>query len=282
MIIDFHTHTFPDKIAPAAVAKLQETARIPAWTDGTNAGLSASTKAAGVDISVVLPVATSTKQVPSINEKAAETNRRTADTGVLSLGCIHPDYEDWHAELGRFRELGLKGFKIHPVYQRTNIHELPYLRILERAGELDLVVAAHCGVDMGYPDLDFCSPPKIRRAMEQVGPVKFVAAHMGAWKNWNQVADELADLPIMFDTSFSGGTITPLTEGALPPEECQLLREEEFVRLVRLYGAHRVLFGTDSPWTDQAQSLAWIRALPLTEEEKAAILGGNAQKLLKL
>lgn len=282
MIIDFHTHTFPDKIAPAAVAKLQETARIPAWTDGTNAGLSASTKAAGVDISVVLPVATSTKQVPSINEKAAETNRRTADTGVLSLGCIHPDYEDWHAELGRFRELGLKGFKIHPVYQRTNIHELPYLRILERAGELDLVVAAHCGVDMGYPALDFCSPPKIRRAMEQVGPVKFVAAHMGAWKNWDQVADELADLPIMFDTSFSGGTITPLTEGALSPEECQLLREEEFVRLVRLYGAHRVLFGTDSPWTDQAQSLAWIRALPLTEEEKAAILGGNAQKLLKL
>ena len=103
-------------------AGLQEIARIPAWTDGTNAGLSASTKAAGVDISVVLPVATSTKQVPSINEKAAETNRHTADTGVLSLGCIHPDYEDWHAELGRFRELGLKGFKIHPVYQRTNIH----------------------------------------------------------------------------------------------------------------------------------------------------------------
>lgn len=282
MIIDFHTHTFPDKIADAAVSKLKESAGIPAWTDGTNRGLSASMKEAGVDLSIVLPVATSPRQVPGINDKAAEANRHTGETGVFSFGCIHPDYEDWHSELLRLRDLGLKGFKIHPVYQRTNIDEPKFLRLLERAGELDLIVAAHCGVDMGYPGLDFCTPHQIRRAIEQLGPVKFVAAHMGGWKNWDCVAEELADLPIWFDTSFSGGTITPLTEDSLSPRERQLLSEEEFVRLVRLYGANRIVFGTDSPWTDQKQSVEWLQALPLTREEKIAILGGNAQRLLGL
>ena len=282
MIIDFHTHTFPDKIAPAAVAKLQETAGIPAWTDGTAAGLAASMKKAGVDLSIVLPVATSPKQVPGINDKAAEANRHTAETGIFSFGCIHPDYEDWHSELQRLRDLGLKGFKIHPVYQRTHIDEPKFLRLLERAGELDLIIAAHCGVDMGYPGLDFCTPRQIRQAIRQLGPLKFVAAHLGGWKNWDQVADELADLPIWFDTAFCGGTITPLTEDSLPEEERKLLREEEFIRLVRLYGANRIVFGTDSPWTDQLQSIQWIQALDITEEEKTAILGENCRKLLGL
>ena len=282
MIIDFHTHTFPDKIAEGAVTKLKESAGIPAWTDGTNRGLSASMKEAGVDLSIVLPVATSPRQVPGINDRAAEANRRTGETGVVSFGCIHPDYEDWHAELQRLRDLGLKGFKIHPVYQRTHIDEPGFLRLLERAGELDLIVAAHCGQDMGYPGLDFCTPRQIRRAIRQLGPLKFVAAHMGGWKNWDSVAEELADLPIWFDTSFSGGSITPLTEDSLPPAERRLLSEEEFVRLVRLYGADRIVFGTDSPWTDQKQSIDWLQALPLTEAEKTAILGGNAQRLLGL
>ena len=52
--------------------------------------------------------------------------------------------------------------------------------------------------------------------------------------------------------------------------------------MVRKFGAHRLLFGTDSPWGGQKEGLELFRALPLTEEEQTAILGGNAQKLLGL
>ena len=39
MIIDFHTHTFPDQIAASAVARLSDRANIPAYSSGTAGGL---------------------------------------------------------------------------------------------------------------------------------------------------------------------------------------------------------------------------------------------------
>jgi len=44
----------------------------------------------------------------------------------------------------------------------------------------------------------------------------------------------------------------------------------------------KILFGTDSPWQDQAADLAEIRSLGLTPDEQAAVLGGNAARLLGL
>ena len=55
-----------------------------------------------------------------------------------------------------------------------------------------------------------------------------------------------------------------------------------FCQLVRAFGSHRVLFGTDCPWADQALEVAAIRALPLTSEEKENIFHRNAEKLLQL
>ena len=63
-------------------------------------------------------------------------------------------------------------------------------------------------------------------------------------------------------------------------EELRMLDDEAFLRLVRCFGPDRVLFGTDSPWGDQSESLQAIRALPLPDADKRAILGGNAEKLI--
>ena len=95
MIVDFHTHTFPDAIAPAAIGKLQAASHTKPFTDGTVNGLRASMAAAGIDISMVLPVATSPKQVPHINDSAIALNARANETGVYSLGGMHPDFPDW-------------------------------------------------------------------------------------------------------------------------------------------------------------------------------------------
>ena len=43
----------------------------------------------------------------------------------------------------------------------------------------------------------------------------------------------------------------------------------------------RILFGTDSPWADQAEELARWRALGLPGDLLAAALGGNAERLLQ-
>ena len=282
MIIDFHTHTFPDKIAAAAIEKLSGLSHTKPFSDGTAGGLAASTKNAGIDLSVVLPVATSTKQVPSINDYAAKTNETTETTGLLSLGCIHPDYPQWKEELSRIISLGLKGIKLHPVYQDVDFDDPRYLRILERAGELGLVVVTHAGFDIGYPGVERCTPEMVLNALKQVGEVKLVLAHMGSWRQWDKVEELLVGQSVWLDTAFSLGEMPALEDGYYSPEELPMLGEPDFLRLIRKFGSDRVLFGTDSPWSDQKGSLDLIRALPLEDSEKDAILGGNACKLLQL
>lgn len=282
MIIDFHTHTFPDKIAAAAIEKLSGLSHTKPFSDGTAGGLAASAKNAGIDLSVVLPVATSTKQVPSINDYAAKTNETTETTGLLSLGCIHPDYPQWKEELSRIASLGLKGIKLHPVYQDVDFDDPRYLRILERAGELGLIVVTHAGFDIGYPGVERCTPEMVLNALKQVGEVKLVLAHMGGWRQWDKVEELLVGQSVWLDTAFSLGEMPALEDGYYSPEELPMLGEPDFLRLIRKFGSDRVLFGTDSPWSDQKESLDLICALPLEDSEKDAILGGNACKLLQL
>ena len=119
-------------------------------------------------------------------------------------------------------------------------------------------------------------------ALRQTGPVTLVLAHMGGWKQWRQ-AEELAAFPnTMIDTAFSLGSIQPKVPGYYKEEELPLLDEEGFMRVLRAYGASRVLFGTDSPWADQKETLAAVRRLPLTPEEREAVLHKNAERLLGL
>ena len=282
MIIDFHTHIFPDRIAASAIDRLSHQAHIQAFSDATAAGLSRSLQEAGVDLAIVLPVATSPGQVEKINRLAAERNRSVSETGVFSFGCIHPDCEQYKEELVRVHELGLRGIKLHPVYQNTALDDLRFLRILDEAAALGLIVVSHAGYDIGYPGADLCSPAMFRHVIDEIGDFPFIAAHMGGWRYWEELPETLADTSVMLDTSFSLGEIHPLPDGYWDPASCKMLTGEAFVELVRLFGSERILFGTDSPWGGHRQCLDAIRALPLTDEEKTDILSRNAQRLLCL
>ncbi len=279
MVIDFHTHTFPDSIAEAVISKLSDASGIVAFTDGTETGLSASMNDAEIDLSVVLPVATNPIKVAHINDLSAEKNGKN---GQIHFGCIHPHCSDAEKELERIVELGLAGFKIHPVYQDTFIDSKEFVNILNTAGKLGLTVVTHAGDDIGFPGVVRCSPEMIRRAVEKAGEVTLVLAHMGGWKNWDSVVKYLADTSVYIDTSFSLGSITPLEDRHFGECERKLLSDSEFVDIVRAFGSHRVLFGTDSPWSSQRKTAESIRALPLTEEEKLNIFENNAKRLLNL
>ena len=67
MIVDFHTHIFPEKIAARTIEKLENIANIKAFTDGREESLMASMEEAGVDVSIILPVVTRPEQFNTVN-----------------------------------------------------------------------------------------------------------------------------------------------------------------------------------------------------------------------
>ena len=281
MIIDIHTHIFPEKIAASTVKKLELLSHTRSFSDGSASGLKASMSRAGVDASLVLPVATNPHQVPHVNDSSARINDLGPETGIYSLGCIHPDFDGYKEELARVASLGLKGVKLHPEYQGVDFDDIRYLRILDRCGELGLAVLSHAGLDIGFPGKDNCSPAMVLRALKQVGPVKLALAHMGGWRQWDQVEELLWDTQVYMDTSYALGAISPLEgDSYYRPEELPLMEEAQFMGMVRKFGADRIMFGTDSPWDDQQTALARLRALPLEPRELDAILGENAKRWL--
>ena len=282
MIIDMHTHIFPDKIAAATIDKLSNVSHTPAFTDGTLSGLQKSMDAAQINLSVVLPVATNSKQVEKINSSSAALNEKFSGAGIISLGCIHPDFTNYRAELSRVKNYGLKGIKIHPVYQDTNLNDTKYMRIIDRAAELDLIVVTHAGLDIGFPGVVKCSPQMIKNVVDEVGEFKFVLAHMGGWKNWDDVLKILGGAKVYLDTSFSTGEIIPRRDFNWAAEDLKLLDAAQFMEFVKTFGAEKILFGTDSPWTSPKTSIDFIKNLPLADDDKNKILGLNAKKLLSL
>lgn len=268
MIIDFHTHIFPEKIAAKTLELLSEKSDEPYFSGGTAEALRDSMTRAQVDLSIALPVVTAPRQFESINRFAAEVNQTCyapdTHTGILSFGGIHPDSSDYKGELLQIRDLGLAGIKLHPVYQRVAFDDIRYMRLVEYASELGLCVVVHAGYDVGFPGESFVSPAVSRRLIETVHPQKLVLAHMGGYDEWTQVAQELAGLPVYLDTSYSLGKMP----------------DEAFVQLVRLHGADKVLFASDCPWMDQKEHVARLNALSLTPEEKEQIAWKNAFALL--
>ncbi|MBR4152903.1 MAG: amidohydrolase family protein [Selenomonadaceae bacterium] len=282
MIIDMHTHIFPDKISKDVVEKLSRTSRTPAFTDGTLGGLKNSMDTAQINFSVILPVATNTKQVEKINSSAAALNEKFFGDGIISFGCIHPDFTNYREELSRIKNYGLKGIKIHPVYQDTNLDDAKFLRIMYRAAELDLIVVTHAGLDIGFPGVVRCSPQMAKKVIDEVGEFKFILAHMGGWKSWSDVLKVLAGTKIYIDTSFSTGKIIPRRDFHWAEEDLKLLDAAQFMEFIKIFGAARILFGTDSPWTAAGNSIQFIENLPISSVDKNKILGLNAKKLLEI
>ena len=50
--------------------------------------------------------------------------------------------------------------------------------------------------------------------------------------------------------------------------------------LIRIYGADRILFGSDFPMWEPTSELAFLRSLDLTDDEMEKILWKNAERFL--
>lgn len=265
MVIDFHTHIFPEKIAARTIEQLEKRANIKAATDGTLEGLLTSMERCGVDMSVILPVATKPSQFESIQSFAKSVNEQYPGK-LISFGGIHPDCEDYKKELDTIKELGFLGIKLHPDYQGVMIDDVRYMRIIEYANELGLIILTHAGTDIGLPDPVHCTPQKMRKVLDTIKPEKMVLAHFGGWGLWEDVYDYLAGEKVWLDTAFIFDYIT----------------EEQFFKILEKHGSDKILFATDSPWSDMEKGIQWIKKLSLPQDVTENILSGNAKRLLGL
>lgn len=281
MIIDFHTHTFPDFLAPKVIPKLEKGSNMHASLDGTMASLERSMEEAGVDISIVLPVATSPSQVITCNNSSLSINEEKVGR-IISFGAMHPDYEDYKNELRRIKEHGIKGIKLHPDYQNTMIDDIKYKRVIDAASELGLITIIHAGLDIGLPGPIHAVPTGIKNLVTEVKPEKMILAHMGGFSLWEEVIEVLAEENVYLDTAFSLGSINYFDDCSPEIVKQSMMNEELFRRMMDAFGEDRILFATDSPWAGQKETLESISEIGLTEVQNKKILGENARVLLEL
>ena len=268
MIIDFHTHAFPEKIAARTLDILmgncEKVSGFPLknHTDGTARGLIEVEQRAGVDLAVVLPIVTNPKQTETINRVAKETNE--AICGLYSFGSLHPADPDALSWVDKLAEQGSKGIKLHPEFQGFYADSDETMPVYRRAAEYGMTVILHTGKDAGYPPPVHATPDMLLRVIDRVPDLKLVAAHFGSWCMWEEVAEKLVGTPICFDTAF----VADFIDRALMTD------------VISAHGADKILFGSDCPWEDPAHTLEFLRSLGLEKETLDMICGGNAARLL--
>lgn len=263
MLIDFHTHAFPVKIAARAVSKLaRDAGGLQPQTDGTSASLKEEMKKDGVDLSVVLSIATSPKQQTNVNNFAIELNR---DPAFVAFGSVHPDAPDALEELERIRAAGLKGVKLHPEYQQFYADEEKMKPIYRKISQLGLVTVFHAGYDYGFPPPYHCMPEHLAKALKWFdSPV--VAAHWGGLDCGVEVLQKLCGENLWFDLSYGCGN--------LPRPIAQQILDK--------HTPDRLLFASDMPWHRPAWELQLLHCLDLSNSDREKICFRNAQKLLSL
>ena len=261
-IINAHAHIYPEKIA----AKATETIGgfydlVPEVNTGTAQRLLEDGKRAGISGYIVHSVATTPKQVHMINEFI----KREVDAHPEFIGFItlHQDLseEEMKAEVEWALANGMRGIKLHPDFQRFNIDD-DIAEKFYRAASDKLPILMHMGDDR----YEYSRPQKLVNAAKKYPEVRFIAAHLGGYLCWDDAHLYVGVDNIYFDTCSS-----------LP-----FMETEKAHAIISMLGADRFFFGTDFPVWDAAAELERFNKIPLTEEEKEMILGGNIKRFLNI
>lgn len=260
MIIDFHTHIFPDRIAARAVAGLAEAGGVRAHTDGTAAALLRSMDLSGIQASVACMIATRPEQTASIHAWCKEIRSER----IIPLPSVHPRDPECLNHLRAIHKDGFKGIKLHPYYQEFSLLDPVMVPLYEAISDLGLILLMHTGFDIAFPRTRLADPAAIATVCRRYPDLLFVASHLGAWQLWDEVEEHLVGRPIYLDTSFALADAGP----------------ERARRIIEGHPQEFILFGSDSPWEDQGAAVANLTALELSPERTAAILGANARRLL--
>ena len=262
MIVDFHTHVFPDELAEKAIQSLTAGAQnlYPPVHDGTVFGLLKNMDEWGIDISVVQPVVTKQSQMKKVNEWAASVS----SDRLICFGGIYPHTDDYKRDIDFAAALGLKGLKFHAEYQDFCLDSEEMLRVYDYALEKGLILLHHAGFDPAFPAPFRSSPQQFAHIAAEMRGGIVVAAHLGGHAQWDDVETHLAGSGIYLDTSMG----------------FEYFPNDQFLRIVKKHGADKILFGSDAPWSCAQTEIKHLKAMPLPEDDINNILSGNASRIL--
>ena len=261
-IVNAHCHIYPEKIASKAVIGIRDFYDLDMSLNGTVDDLIKDGKKVGVTHYLVHSVATTPKQVKSINEFISSEVKKHPNI-FTGFGSLHPNSDDIQEDFNYLIELGLKGVKLHPDFQQFALNEEHAFKIGEVINESDVPVLIHCG-DFRY---NYSNPKQLKPFLEKFPNLTVIGAHFAGWSMWEDACEKLAGTPNLYvDISSSLYNLTPETAHDL----------------IHAYGVDKVLWGTDYPMWDSVSEMEYFDKIDLTKKERNKILYENAAKLLKL
>lgn len=236
----------------------------------------------------------SAMQNDGIAAMAAEAPARFA--AIANLPMDHPEAAVIEMERAH-RELGMNGFEINADVNGGDLDDRRFDPIWAKASELDMLVILHPHgwtepkrMDDYYLINLVCMPLASTVAVARMilggvlhrfPELKLLVVHGGGY------------LPFYFGRTDHGYRIRPETQRHIPELPSHYLhklyfdttvfRPEEVEYLVGEFGADRVLLGTDYPFDmGPTDPLGFLAQAKLTESERHLIVGGNAERLLKI
>ena len=267
MIIDTHTHVYPEKIArkimEMTLKSLAEHEPPPYYGDLTVPGLLEAMDRAGVQRSITFCIAERAEIVRAANDFLLKECDRQR---LVPFGTIPPDLEDYQGELNRLRQNGVKGVKFSSLFQPFRLDEDRMMRVYEALGD-NMIAYFHMGRGSGkYAEHSNSTPEMLARVLDTFPKLRVVAAHFGGLGMLDEARKHLFGRDLYLDTVWIMGDLDP----------------NLVARIVHEHGSKKIVFGTDYPFGDMAKGVQFIRSLPLGEEDRERILWRNAQELLKI
>jgi predicted TIM-barrel fold metal-dependent hydrolase len=219
----------------------------------------------GVDYAVALAEISPITTGVLSNEEVAEFCR--GNDRLIPFCCINPFLVgDLGRELERFvTNMGFRGLKLYPTYHHFYANSSRIYPLYAKADELNIPVMLHTGSSIFRgARLKYGDPLYLDDVAVDFPGLTLLMVHSGRGF-WYDRALFLAKLHANLYMEIAG----------LPPQK--LL--EYFPELERV--ADKVVFGSDWPGMPHVgRNIDIIRSLPLKEETKEKILGGNAARIL--
>ena len=279
MIVDFHTHIFPPW--------LRERRDIYVQRDRTFGELYANPKAAmaddddligvmdedGVDVSVVMGMGwTDIGLARDANDYLIECARKHPDR-LAAFAGVNPAWgADAADEAARCAEAGARGIgELHPDTQGYDLGDAGVMApLMEAARAHGLIVTTHSSEPVGhlYAGKGNVRPETLWRLALNFPDATMVMAHWGGGLPFYALMPEVRESlrNVYFDTAASPFLYT----------------RDVFAACAALVGAERILLGSDYGLLRPRRLIKQARESGLGAGELAAVLGGNAARLLGL